>query len=423
MTSVSSLLTDPEKSRVFSGPNLLQIAMPLGGIGAGCICLNGYGGLQDFAIRHTPAITANADGHGFTDSAFALLHIRGAQPQTRLVEGPMPPEKLYDQGLQGQGYRKGGHEGMPRFADCTFEGQYPFGTAHLSDSELPLAVTLTGWNPFIPRDDVNSGIPCVILDYTLTNTSDEPVDFDFSYHLSHLAVGAKTGERGTRNQVIAGKGVFFSSTEEPDQPSSGSAALVLLAPDPAIKAMWFRGGWFDSLSALWREVSTGQFRPNDGTTSENSLGGRNGGSVLVRGTLSPGESVSYPVIISWYYPNCAQSVGVASPDISRSWHPFYTTQWADARAVALYVAENVASLRQRTLAFKNALFSSTLPPEVLDAVSANLGILKSPTVLRQANGNLWGWEGCFPGSGCCHGTCTQVQEKFADMAHTHLSAP
>ena len=55
-------------SRVFSGPNLLQIAMPLGGIGAGCVCLNGYGGLQDFAIRNQPATTAMPDGHGNTES-------------------------------------------------------------------------------------------------------------------------------------------------------------------------------------------------------------------------------------------------------------------------------------------------------------------------------------------------------------------
>ncbi len=32
----------------FANANLLQIAMPMGGLGAGCICLNGQGGLQAF---------------------------------------------------------------------------------------------------------------------------------------------------------------------------------------------------------------------------------------------------------------------------------------------------------------------------------------------------------------------------------------
>src|SRR5271167_472506 len=78
--------------RTFSGDSLTQIAMPLGGIGAGCICFNGYGGLQDFSIGNKPATTAMPDGHGFTDAAFALLHIRGQSPTTRLVEGPLAAE-------------------------------------------------------------------------------------------------------------------------------------------------------------------------------------------------------------------------------------------------------------------------------------------------------------------------------------------
>ena len=47
----------------FAHKKILQTAMPLGGIGAGCICLNGYGGLQDYSIRNRPAITALPDGH------------------------------------------------------------------------------------------------------------------------------------------------------------------------------------------------------------------------------------------------------------------------------------------------------------------------------------------------------------------------
>ena len=73
-----------------------------------------------------------------------------------------PPEKLYNLGLKSQGYNGGGHEGLPRFRECSFKGEYPFGVVELSDPDLPLAVSITGCNPFIPLDDVNSGIPCAI---------------------------------------------------------------------------------------------------------------------------------------------------------------------------------------------------------------------------------------------------------------------
>ncbi len=91
--------------RTFRGRDLLQIAMPLGGIGAGCICLNGYGGLQDFSIRHTPATSAGADRHVAQDAGFALLHLQGTG-QTRLVEGPFPPEKIYNLGLKIPGLQR-----------------------------------------------------------------------------------------------------------------------------------------------------------------------------------------------------------------------------------------------------------------------------------------------------------------------------
>jgi hypothetical protein len=67
--------------------------------------------------------------------------------------------------------------------------------------------------------------------------------------------------------------------------------------------------------------------------------------------------------------------------------------------------------------FQTALLSSTLPREVLDAVAANLAILKSPTILRQDNGNVWSWEGCGPNWGFCAGNCTHVWNYAQTLPH------
>lgn len=419
------------KARNFAAPNLLQIAMPMGGIGAGCVCLNGHGGIQDFSIRNRPATSALPDGHQETDAAFALLHIKGDKPATRLVEGPLPPEKIYNLGLKGQGYREGGFEGIPRFQSNTFTAAYPFGRVDLKDDRLPLKASITGWSPFIPRDDINSGLPCAILEYSFENVSEKPVDFEFSYHLSHLAVPAGKWSE-TRNWLISplasgGGGVFFSNTAQKFREEYGTAALYAVGNAPKIKAMWFRGGWFDSLSVLWREVSTGSFTQNDGAQAHGK-DGRNGGSILIEASLKPGERVTLPIVIAWHFPNCSMTVGLAQADcgpgcecdtttIQPAWSPFYAGVLADAGAVAVYVAEHYDELRSRTQAFADALFSSTLPAEALDAVSSNLAIMKSPTVLRQKNGNIWGWEGCFSQSGCCHGSCTHVWNYAQAMPH------
>jgi uncharacterized protein (DUF608 family) len=397
--------------------------MPLGGIGAGCVCLNGIGGLQDFSIRNRPDNSALPDGHHTVDAAFALLHVKGRRPVTRLVEGPFPRERVYALGLKSQGYRVGGYEGLPRFAKATFRGEYPFGYVTLTDPGVPLRVRITGWNPFIPLDDVNSGIPCAILEYTLENRSKGKVEFEFSYHLSHLAPGSR-GPAHTLNSVIRGAGVHLTNEDDPAGPAFGSASLTVVGHKPLIKAMWFRGGWFDSVSALWREVSTGSFRPNKGSNGIDTEG-RNGGSVLLKGALKPGESATYPIVIAWHFPNCDTTVGRAKAPAcdcadgrcEPAWRPFYASQWRDAAEVARHVGDNYAALRARTQQFHDALFSSTLPSYVLDAVSANLAILKSPTVLRQESGNVWAWEGCFCEAGCCHGSCTHVWNYAQAMPH------
>lgn len=420
--------------RTFSGDRASQIAMPLGGIGAGCVCLNGYGGLQDFSIGHHPTTTALPEGFDYSKAAFALLHIKGDTALTKLVEGPFPVLKIYDQGLQGVGYRRGGFEGFPRFGKCVFRGEYPFGQADLSDSSFPLLVTLTGWNPFIPLDDKNSGIPCAILEYTLHNPSPRTVEYEFSYHVSHLAPGCSGQESASRNTVIADRGVFLHNSEKPNAEGYGSACLTAIGIKPRIKGMWLRSPeWeFDSLSALWREVSTGKFTANEGS-NEIDLGGRNGCSILLAGAIAPGESQTYPILITWHFPNSYLQAGnlpLSEPEGDEGcrsfpdatpppWRPYYVSIWKDAREVALYVEEHYSSLRARTVAFKEALFSSTLPTYVLDAVSANLAILKSPTVLRLENGDLWGWEGCFPDAGCCPGSCTHVWNYAQAFPHLY----
>lgn len=423
-----TILAGERSQRTFKGSDGLQVAMPLGGIGAGCICLNGQGGLQDFSIKHRPDTTARPDGSVSQHAAFALLRaVQGKKSITRLVEGPMPVERVYAQGLKSNGYRIGGFEGLPRFSSCEFKGEYPFGFVRLKDKRMPFSAAITGFNPFVPLDDTVSGLPCAILEYTITNTSRKKAGFEFSYHLSNLTrkVPGDRGDVHVKSRNLSSTGVFFDNTCHPNHELFGNATLSVPGFKPQIKAAWPSGRWFDALSILWREVSSGAFKTN---SQSRTPSGQGGGSVLISGSLKSGESITIPVVITWYFPNCnteteqnsggcCDSGGTCSDVPEPVWRPWYAGKWKDAADVADYIHKNYDTLRQRTLKFKNALFSSTLPSYVLDAVSANLGIIKSPTVLRQENGNLWAWEGCWCDSGCCKGSCTHVWNYAQAIPH------
>ena len=337
--------------------------------------------------------------------------------------------------MQGEGYRRGGFEGFPRFQKCVFKGEYPFGEAQISDSSVPLQVSLSAWNPFIPLDDKDSGIPCAILEYTLHNRSARTVEYEFSYHLSHLAPGCGEDQSASRNTVIPERGVFLHNVEKPNAEGYGSASLTAIGYKPRIKGMWLRSpGWeFDSLSALWREVSTGTFTANEGS-NEIDTSGRNGGSILLAGLLAPGESRTHPIVIAWHFPNCYLQVGGArarrAPRRRRLslFSRGHATALAPLLCLDLERRPRSSSLRRRELRLATSAHAGVQGSTVfLHSPAAMCWTLfpriwpfsNLPPCLRLENGDLWGWEGCFPDAGCCHGSCTHVWNYAQAFPHLY----
>ena len=136
--------------------------------------------------------------------------------------------------------------------------------------------------------------------------------------------------------------------------------------------------------------------------------------------LKPGETKSIRFIISWYYPvvtnywnplknnNSCCNDSDNDCDTSNNWLNYYASLFNNSKEVAVYCLENWNQLFTDTNNFHDALVNSTLPSQVIDAITANLSILKSPTVLRLEDGSFYGFEGCHPDSGCCEGSCTHV---------------
>ncbi|NQT11419.1 MAG: hypothetical protein HQ582_01635 [Planctomycetes bacterium] len=115
-------------------------------------------------------------------------------------------------------------------------------------------------------------------------------------------------------------------------------------------------------------------------------------------------------------PSCCED-GVCKREIPATYVPWYSTQFDSVEGVAEHWKANYAELRGRSGLFRDAFYDSTLAPEVIEAVAANLTILKSPTVLRQHDGRLWCFEGCSDSRGCCSGSCTHVWNYAQAFCH------
>lgn len=151
--------------------HLFHIALPLGGIGTGTVSLGGRGELRDWEIMNVPGKGYSTVTTG-NNAPFFAIHIAEEKgtTHTALLNGP-----LYTHEYMHYEGRPVNHHGLPRFAKCSFDATYPFGQAHLSDNGLPVEVVVKGFNPLIPADSENSGLPVAVRSYEVRNLTDHPM--------------------------------------------------------------------------------------------------------------------------------------------------------------------------------------------------------------------------------------------------------
>jgi uncharacterized protein (DUF608 family) len=395
----------------YRGTQLNRVAFPLGGIGAGMLCLEGLGALSEISIRNNPDV--------FNEPClFAAVHVRGATPAARVLEGPVPGWKVF--GARGSAQGDGGSTfGLPRFAEAAFRARFPFGVVTLRDPEMPITAEITGWSPFIPGDADNSSLPVAALEYRLTNTSRWRLSGVFSFNARNFLPLDSKDRHGVR---AAPNGFTLWSTGPADLPWR-DAAFQATVDDTNAKTncAWFRGDWWDPLTMAWKDVEAGNIIEHAPLTSGEASPG---GSVFVPFDISAGGHHTVTLRLAWYAPQSNLRMGqdpvpppASMPIADRFYRPWYSGRFADIDAVGMYWRDKYQALRKATQQFRDAFYDTTLPSEVIEAVAANLAILKSPTLLRQTDGRLWAYEGCADANGCCSGTCTHVWNYAQAIPH------
>ena len=400
----------------YTGDYLNRIAFPLGGMGAGMICLEGTGALSHVSIRNKPEI--------FNEPMiFSAICIRDEKNIARVLEGPLPTWKYFGQADSGNG-STGKTYGLPRFAAATFKARFPFATIKLADPKIPLKVQITGFSPFTPGDADNSSLPAVALEYRFTNPTNKPVQAVYSFNSRNfLAV------RGGKDKVLKTKNGFVLSQAGTEEKPwlKGTFAAFVDSTNAKVNCAWFRGGWWDPFTMVFNDVEKGACYDKQPVTEGKPSPG---GTIFVPINLAAGEEKTVRLMLSWYVPQSDIRYGKDPEDTqhcpadsssaqkcSSTYVPWYTGRFKNIDEVIDYWRTNYAKLRKASEKFSNCFYDSTLPDEVIEAVAANLTILKSPTVLRQTNGRLWCFEGCSDNRGCCHGSCTHVWNYAQAIPH------
>jgi non-lysosomal glucosylceramidase len=385
--------------RSFSGRNLKMIAFPLGGLGTGSISLGGRGQLRDWEIFNRP------DKGNRPDYCFASLWAAtgSGKSLTRVLEARIMPPYEGESGLGADNV-----PGLPRLAQATFVGAYPFARITFRDERFPVQVSLEAFNPLVPLDVEASGWPVAILRYTLRNPDSAPAKIGVAYSLEN-PVG-KEGRQSTFRQDEGVAGLYMDNPFLPaSDPLKGSFVLgVLGAPKGSVSYLrgWKRTQWWDGALTFWDDFSA------DGTLTSDSPAPSPVGSIAVTQAVPARGEVSVTFLLAWHFPNrTPERCGWPAPekdDAKTVVGNYYTRRFSDAWDVAKRLARELPSLEARSRRFAEAVEKSTLPPSVLDAALSNLSTLRTNTAFLTADGEFHGFEGCNDKQGCCHGSCTHV---------------
>ncbi|MBV9875823.1 MAG: beta-glucosidase [Verrucomicrobia bacterium] len=421
-------ISQPMDNRfIYRGERLRYVAFPLGGIGTGSVSLTGSGRLIDWSIRNRPAI------HQFNGySHFAIKAEQGGKLiDARVLNGPYegvptgsPSVRKFD-GF-GFGANRDTLAGVPHFDDVTFIGRFPVAELEFHQAKCPGQVRMTTFSPFIPHNDRDSSMPVALFRFAIKNTTEAPIDYTLAATMGNYGCdsGTHTFYRSDALSVL-----HFTSANRDDSEQQGDLAIMTDGEEVDHVDYHFRGQWFDSLARYWREFARpGKLRER---TYEKPRAVRNmfqqpeHGTLAVRIRIEPGETREVRFTLSWNYPFGSiywfDREGPGSPSYSGlppTWKNYYATQWSGSVASGTDAFKRWDMLETQTVSFRDSLFGSSLPPEIIDAVNGTLGILRSATVIRLEGGELWGWEGQHPSEGSCEGSCTHVwnyQQTIANL--------
>ncbi len=389
-----ALLAEGEPT-VYRDEHLEAISLPLGGIGTGCIQINGR------AERHVWQIFNNHKHATVPHSFFAVRVKQGKdEPVVRALQAtPVGP--------------------FAAMKGLRFRGEYPLGWYAFEDDGVPVEVRMETFNPLVPLQVPSATIPCAVFLLSAENPTDRPVDVAFlaaqqnavGYLADEPIAGrAYKGYGGNRNRVLHEGGItllHMTADQPADAPSSGDMVLTALADPVSAGASW------EDLEGL-----AGDFASRGSISGPDRAGPSNEGETLDGALcadfrLAPRERRTVPFVLAWHFPNGRHGNGPWGGPGNR-----YAEVWPDALAVARDLRANLDELTAKTHLYHDTLYASNLPHWLLDRLSSQVAILRSRTCFWAKDGYFGAWEGCCPTSGCCHGNCNHVWHYA--QAHARL---
>jgi len=407
----------------------------LGGIGTGNISLDQNARLCDFELFNKP-------NKGFR-SPYTFFAVRTEDPtgkvHVKALESQLAPPFDYSHGANSWDVG-----GLPRFRESEMTGEYPFVNFKLSDKTMPCSVEIEAFTPLIPLNTDDSSLPLGVLRYSIKNISDQPLTVSVAGSMANLCnitgfddwhkplYDSKGINRYIQREKCRGIHFLPAGKNETDLNYFEMSLLTTENHNVSYLDDWNEGAWWDGIQDFWNDfTSDGELTPGRDLRGKGNVLHKSNiavASLCIKREIIPGETSVFEFIISWYHPNrvkswnqdkpvCDCAPGCCDSDDAAEIIKNYYAKFGPPVKTTEYLIDNMERLEGLSRQFAGSVMSSTMPEYVLDAVLANVTVIRSTTCFRVEDGTFFAWEGCFDGAGCCDGNCTHVWNYTQTMAY------
>lgn len=328
--------------------------VPMGGIGAGKIELDGDGVFTAITINNNFDVPLYKTEGSF----FAVRWNGGAKLLQTVNYNPYP---------------------FPTVKKVNFTGTFPSAVLRYPEDELPVRLSLRAFSPLVPNNVRDSAMPCVIFEFEAENTGAEEQEISLLFSWENLIGSGGSMRYKSRNPSIptinimntwnpgftwsnragtfqtapASGEIGFSASSDHGNPASFGNYTMLTEDGEGVTC---KRSWRVSSEGerLWKEFTeTGELRES-GEEQTGSDGDPVAGAVCRRVTVRPGETKKVPFVFAWYMPRL---VNEAENDTA----PYYTNFYQNSSEAARDTLERRDELRKGTLEIFGLLSRSTLP--------------------------------------------------------------
>lgn len=390
---------------VFQGDKLQSITIPAGGIGTGNLLLGGRGNIEFVEVFNRP------DRQRKLEKTFFSIWVKedGKEPVTCLLERELLPP--FPDVTHSYAW------GLPRMEEATFVNNYPQLQWHFYDEAVPAEVSLEVINPLVPLDVEQSSFPALKFNWKIKNPTDNSIEASIALSVENPLQANTIVNRFVDQENI--KGILFLPEGENIHANwKGDFFYGTASHEPDIQTHWYPGTWRDEAHIFWNDFS------DDGRIEmkkENWIAGYKPASynesthrmstVLVPFSLQPGEEISLPFYISWYFPQrvftAAEVFGIEDAE-GKEFKNHYAGRFTGAVDVLQQFLLEEDEIEEKALKFARLLGISSFPEYVKEALNTQISTLVSPLIQITTEGEVHGFEGVLENGWCCPGTCSHV---------------